>query len=95
MSEPLFSADAEADLIGIVEFIARDNPAAARVWLAAVRERCRLLAAHPPLGEERSEFGVAGCRCVTVGSYVIFFRPGRLGVEIARIVHGSRDLGAW
>jgi plasmid stabilization system protein ParE len=30
---------------------------------------------------------------VSVGVYVIFFRPMPGGVEIARILHGSRDLG--
>jgi len=29
---------------------------------------------------------------VSVGVYVIFFRPTENGVEIARVVHGSRDL---
>jgi plasmid stabilization system protein ParE len=38
MSTARFSADAEADLLAIVEFIAQDNPNAAREWL---RERHR------------------------------------------------------
>ena len=71
MSEATFSQDAEADLLDIVEFIARDNPIAAREWVDAVRQRCHLL---------------------SVGLYVIFFRPSASGVEIARILHGSRDL---
>ena len=93
MSTARFSADAEADLHAIVEFIARDNPVAAREWLSIVRDRCHLLAEHPLTGELREGFGVAGCRSVTVGVYVIFFRPSRDDVEIARILHGSRDLG--
>ena len=93
MSQARFSADAEADLLDIAAFIAQDNPVAAREWLAAVRDRCQLLAEHPMTGELRQGFGVAGCRSVTVGMYVIFFRPSRDGVEIARILHGSRDLG--
>ncbi len=47
MSEVRFSAAAESDLLDIVVFIARDNPRAAREWLAAVRGRCELLADHP------------------------------------------------
>ena len=50
MSEVRFSAAAESDLLDIVDFIARDNPRAAREWLAAVRERCQLLAAHRSTG---------------------------------------------
>ena len=93
MSKARFSADAEADLLAIVEFIAQDNPNAAREWLGLIRERCELLAQHPLTGESRPGFGIAGCRSVSVGVYVIFFRPTPNGLEIARILHGSRDLG--
>ena len=93
MSEAKFSEEAEADLLDIAEFIARDNPIAAREWVDAVRQRCHLLSQHPLMGETRPGFGVAGCRSISVGLYVIFFRPSASGVEIARILHGSRDLG--
>jgi toxin ParE1/3/4 len=93
MSEAIFSQDAEADLLDIAEFIARDNPIAAREWVDAVRQRCHLLSQHPLMGESRPGFGVAGCRSISVGLYVIFFWPSASGVEIARILHGSRDLG--
>lgn len=93
MNEARFSAASESDLLDIVEFIARDNPRAAREWLAAVQERCQLLANHPLTGESRPGFGVAGCRSVAIGVFVIFFRPTNTGVEIARVLHGSRDLG--
>jgi toxin ParE1/3/4 len=93
MSKVRLSAAAESDLLDIVDFIARDNPRAAKEWLAAVRERCELLADHPLTGESRPRFGVAGCRSVSTGMYVIFFRPTETGVEIARVLHGSRDLG--
>jgi toxin ParE1/3/4 len=93
MSEATFSEDAKADLLDIAEFIARDNPIAAREWVDAVRQRCHLLSQHPLMGESRPGFGVAGCRSISVGLYVIFFRPSASGVDIARILHGSRDLG--
>lgn len=93
MSRARFSADAEADPLAIAEFIAQENPNAARELLRAIRERCELLAQHPLTGESRPGFGVAGCRSVSVGVYVIFFRPTKDGLEIARILHGSRDLG--
>ena len=93
MSEVRFSAAAQSDLLDIVVFIARDNPRAAEDWLAAIEERCELLVDHPLTDELRPGFGVADCRSVAVGAYVIFFRPTQSGVEIARVVHGSRDLG--
>lgn len=93
MSEVRFSAAAQSDLLDIVVFIARDNPRAAEDWLAAIEERCELLADHPLTGELRPGFGIADCRSVSVGVYVVFFRHIQSGVEIARVVHGSRDLG--
>lgn len=93
MIAAVFSPEAEVDLLGIAEFIARDNPIAARTWLAALRQRCQLLAEHPLSGESRPGFGVPGCRSISVGMYVIFFRPTASGVDIARVLHGSRDLG--
>jgi len=92
MSQVRFSVAAEFDLLNVVDFIAQKNPRAAEDWLSVVRERCQLLADHPLTGESRPFFAVPGCRSVSVGVYVIFFRPTENGVEIARVVHGSRDL---
>jgi toxin ParE1/3/4 len=93
MSLVVFSTDAEEDLGDIADFIARDKPQVAHEWVSAMRERCELLAKHPLTGEVRNGFGVPGCRSIAVGHYVVFFRPTAVGVEIARIIHGSRDFG--
>ena len=90
MSTARFSADAEADLLAIVEFIARDNPVAAREWLRSIRERCDRLAQHPLTGESRPGFGVAGCRSVSVGVYVTFFRPTPDSVETSPLPDWQR-----
>jgi toxin ParE1/3/4 len=44
------------------------------------------------MGELREGFGVPGCRSFSVGNYAIFFRPVEGGIEVARIIHGSRDM---
>jgi toxin ParE1/3/4 len=72
--------------------IARDNPNAAREWLATIRETCETLATQPKLGESRKGFGVPGCRSFSVGNYVVFFRAIPDGVEVSRVIHGSRDM---
>ena len=87
-----YALEAEEDLVGIVEFIARDKPDAARSWLSKIRETCETLASHPQMGESRPDFGISGCRSFSVGQYVVFFRPTDDGIEVARIIHGSRDL---
>lgn len=87
-----FAPAAEEDLREIVEFIARDKPQAARRWLARIKDKCRLLAKNPEIGERRPEFLSGACRCSLVGNYVIFYRPIDGGIEVARVIHGSRDI---
>ncbi len=94
MPKVVYAPAADDDLIDIAAYIARDKPAAARRWVKAIREKCNVLAAHPMMGELRPGFGVPGCRCFSVGNYVVFFRAIQGGIEVARIVHGSRDLSS-
>jgi toxin ParE1/3/4 len=86
------SPDAEDDLVGIADFIARDKPEAARRWILRIRQTCETLATQPHMGELRTGFGVSGCRSLNAGNYVIFYRPIDDGIEVARVVHGSRDM---
>ncbi len=92
MAKVTYAPIANDDLAEIVSYIAQDNPNAARNWLRRIRAACNLLGTNPAMGERREDFGVAGCRSFTVGGFVVFFRRLDDGVEIARIVHGSRDL---
>jgi toxin ParE1/3/4 len=92
MAQVIYSPRADADLYNIATTIAQDKPDAAVRWVHKIRETCDLLASHPQMGETRSGYGVPGCRSFSVGSYVIFFRPIEDGIQVARIVHGSRDL---
>ena len=87
-----YAQDADDDLVGIAELIARDKPEAARRWVQKIREACSTLATQPEMGELRKGFGVPGCRSFSVGNYVIFFKAVDDGIEVARIVHGSRDM---
>lgn len=87
-----YAPEADDDLVGIADFIARDNPNAARRWAEKIRDVCSTLATQPDMGELRKEFGIAGCRSFSVGSYIIFFRAMDDGIEVARIVHASRDM---
>jgi toxin ParE1/3/4 len=92
MNRAEFSPLAEQDLEEIVEFIARENPTAALSLLATIREKCTTLASHPKLGRHRPGFKDSEIRSIPVGNYIIFYRPTAVGVEIARVIHGARDL---
>ena len=60
--------------------------------MAKVRATCQILAENPQVGEVREGFGVPGCRSFSVGNYVVFFRPVDDGIEVSRVIHGSRDM---
>ena len=85
-----YSTESKEDLKQIARFIARDKPIAARQWVKKLREKCRLAAKHPDVGDARPELG-EGIRSTYVGSYVIFFRRVEGFLEIARVVRGDVD----
>ncbi len=88
----ILSPAAEEDLAGIASEIAEHRPQVALRWTMRIREIFDMLAEHPEVGEVRDGFGVSGCRSFKLGNYVIFFRAVNSGIEIARVVHGNRDL---
>lgn len=92
MPRVVYAPEAENDLVEIADHISRDKPQAARRWINNIRETCDTLATQPEAGELRPGFGILGCRSFTVGNFVIFYRPGVDHIEVARIVHASRDM---
>lgn len=93
MARIIRSDGAEKDLDGIWDYIAQDNPAKADEWLRLLNRKIEMLAESPHMGRERSEF-LPGLRSFAVGNYVIFYRVMESGIEIVRLLHGGRDLGA-
>ena len=91
MSSYRCSADANADIEEIALYIFDFNPVAAHHFLNALEETCELLAGHPLLGRLRPELG-EGLRSFSVGNYLIFYTPSVLGIDVARVIYGGRDL---
>ena len=85
-----YSAESMDDLKQIARYIAQDKPIAARQWIANVKEKCRVVAKHPEIGEQRPELG-EDIRSTYMGSYVVFFRHKDRFVEIVRVIRGDRD----
>lgn len=90
MSKLRYSAAAKEDLKEIARYIAKDKPTAARQWVAKLREKCRLAARHPEIGDERGDLG-EGIRSTYVGSYIIFFRENNETLEIVRVARGDQE----
>lgn len=86
-----FPQNAEQDLEGIADGIARDNPERARSFVADLVRACKAIG-----GEPRSHPLVDGRRDPTLrrrirGNYLIFFEIGSKEVEILHVIHGARD----
>ena len=93
MKEPFFSPMAVEDLEGILEYIARDKPAAAIRFVEMLEEKCNTLARFPLLGASRDQLA-KGLRVFLVGNYAIYYRPEADSVRIERVLHGARDADA-
>jgi toxin ParE1/3/4 len=80
-------------------YIGQDAPEVALRFLDAVEATLRLLVENPELGPTREFAGseLSGLRSFPVKGFdkhVIFYRPTQHGVEVLRVLHGARDLGA-
>ncbi len=96
MSRLELSPLAEEDLVEIGTYIARrsGNRETARRFLQKVMAVCERLALNPDLGQLRTELASGQYRSLSIGNYVIYYRPVVEGIRVARILHGARDHGA-
>ena len=85
------TADAIADLDGIWDYIARDNPAAADRMLDQLNERFVMLSKNPEMGELQPKLADGTYRRFTCRNYVIYYRPLKDGIVLVRVLHGARD----
>ena len=93
MSRYYLSPLARNDLNEIHDYIANDNPRAARRFVLSLKETCQLLARNPELGERKDDLAPS-LRCFVVGNYVIFYQRVDRDVEIVRFISGVRDIEA-
>lgn len=91
MGKYRFTPEAEADLNGIWEYIAEDNPVAAFAVIDRIEEKCGLLSDQPRMGQ-RCENLAPALRSFPVGNYMIFYRKATNGIDIIRVLHGARDI---
>ena len=92
------SPAAERDLEAIALHIAEESGSVeiALGWLDGLEQKCAVLAETPLMGAAREDIA-PGLRHWVVGQYLVFYRAlegsGESGVEIARVLHGARDIG--
>jgi len=82
---------AVADLFAIGEFIAADDPLAARLWLARLRRRAQDAAALPRAASVVPELGRDDVREVFVRRYRIVYRVVTEGIVVLTVFEGHRS----
>ncbi len=83
--------EAQNDLDEIWWFIAQDSPDNADKFLDRIQDSCLTLADFPKMGVSRNEIKNS-LRSQPIGNYLIFYFPIEDGIDIIRIIHGSRDI---
>jgi toxin ParE1/3/4 len=82
---------AKADLRGIYEFIAADNPVAAVNYVRRIRALCSNLADMPMRGSPCDRLA-PGLRMISFeGRAAIFYRVIDVRVSVLRVLYGGRD----
>jgi toxin ParE1/3/4 len=84
-------SEAETDVLEIWGYIADDSVVEADHWLDRLDEKFALWAEQPSIGRSREELA-PGLRSMPFGRYVVFFMPQAEGIDIVRVLHGSRDV---
>ena len=84
---------AEADILEIWDYIVDDSILDADRWVDSLDEKLALWATQPMMGRSRDELA-PGIRSLAFGRYVVFFEPLSDGIDVVRVLHGSRDIDA-
>jgi toxin ParE1/3/4 len=94
MKPAVFSPRALRELVAAAEWIAIDNPVAARALRESAIKAAALLGAHPELGPLRPDIASVPYRFLPLKGfpYVLVYNPEASPPLIVRVVHGARDL---
>lgn len=91
MASYIKSVKADVDLLEIWSYLSPNGFDAADKFLDALEETFEFLAQNPFAGRARDELQ-KGLRSFNHDNYLVFYRVMRDRVEIARVLHGRRDL---
>ena len=82
---------AELDILEIWDYIAEDSIAEADRWMDRLDEKFALWATQRMMGRARDELA-PGIRSFPFGRYAVFYQPIANGIDVVRVLHGSRDV---
>lgn len=92
MPTPNWSEPARNDLKQIGRYIGQDQlrPSVAANVMREIGDRCEYLARTPYTGTARPDLGDE-IRVTSYKRWIIVFRPTNEGIDVLRVVDGSRD----
>ena len=93
----LWTDAARLDLIGIVDFIAQDDAAAALAVLERIETRCQTLDTLPQRGRivpEMRSFGILMYRELIIGAWRMIYRHTDDHVHVMAVLDARRDLAS-
>ena len=93
MAEVTLRPQAFEDLTEIFAYIYQGSPKHAELFAKLVHTNLERLAKRPGLVRSRPEL-MPDVRTFTVGRYIIFYLPRARGIEVVRVLHGSRDIAS-
>ena len=91
MADVQRTRQADIDLLEIWAHIAENDYEAANSTIQAIGRRCYDCADLPGIGRRHNDLA-PDLRGIVEGSYIIFYRVAEEGIQVVRVVHGSRDL---
>ena len=94
MTRAVLSPAAERDILEIVEWIADENPVAARGLRTALDSLATTIGEHPRIGALKAYLASPPVRFLPVRAFpcVVVHTPERDPPLILRVLHGARDL---
>lgn len=94
-----YRPQALVDIEEIAVYLGRNNAEAAYRFLRRTEQAIETLAQFPEIGHKWSSknaqlVGIRFWKPKGFKRHVIFYRPGNDHIEVLRVLHGSRDVGA-
>lgn len=87
----IISPEAEQDLLDIWLYIAEDSPVNADRFLDRLEGKALKLSEFTEIGIDRPELA-PDMKSFPVDRYVLYYRANTEGIELVRVLHGSRDI---
>ncbi len=94
MIRAVLSPAAERDVLEIVEWIASENPVAAKGFRVALDKLAGTVGKHPRIGVLKPSVASPPIRFFPIRGfpYIVVYTPDRDPPLIVRVLHGARDL---